>query len=58
MEAEQVLIVLWSCGDLDDGDGKAVGGRGEDGGSQSHVVLVQELCTKIVFRSVGPLIWV
>lgn len=30
MEAEQVFIVLWSCGDLDDGDGKAVGGRGED----------------------------
>lgn len=30
MEAEQVFIVLWRCGDLDDGDGKAVGGCGED----------------------------
>lgn len=30
MEAEQVFIVLWGCGDLDDGDGKAVGGCGED----------------------------
>lgn len=46
MEAEQVFIVLWSCGDLDDGDGKAVGGRGEDSWSQTHIVFIQELCTK------------
>lgn len=30
METEQVLIFLWRRGDLDDGNGKAVGGRGED----------------------------
>lgn len=30
MEAEQVFVVLWRSGDLDDGDGKAVGGCGED----------------------------
>lgn len=30
MEAEQVFVVLWRGGDLDDGDGKAVGGCGED----------------------------
>lgn len=30
MEAEQVFVVLRRGGDLDDGDGKAVGGCGED----------------------------
>lgn len=30
METEQVFVFLWSRGDLDDGDGEAVGGRGED----------------------------
>lgn len=30
METEQVFVFLWSCGDLDDGDGEAVGGCGED----------------------------
>lgn len=30
METEQVFILLWSRGDLDDGDGEAVGGRGKD----------------------------
>lgn len=33
METEQVLVLLRSRGDLDDGDGEAVGGRGEDGRS-------------------------
>lgn len=31
METEQVLVLLRSRGDLDDGNGEAVGGRGEDG---------------------------
>lgn len=30
METEQVFILLWSRGDLDDRDGEAVGGRRED----------------------------
>lgn len=30
METQQVLVFLWRCGDLDDGDGEAVGGRSED----------------------------
>lgn len=44
VEAEQVFVVLRRRGDLDDGDGEAVGGRGEDSRSQRHVVFVQELC--------------
>lgn len=46
VEAEQVFVVLWRRGDLDDGDGKAVGGCGEDSRSQRHIVFVQELCTR------------
>lgn len=30
MEAEKIFVVLRRRGDLDDGDGKAVGGCGED----------------------------
>lgn len=30
METEQVFILLRSSGDLDDGDGEAVGGGGEN----------------------------
>lgn len=30
METEEIFVFLWSRGDLDDGDGEAVGGRGED----------------------------
>lgn len=33
METKQVLVLLWSRGDLDDGDGETVGGRSEDGRS-------------------------
>lgn len=43
VKAEQVLLLLSRAGDLRDGDGEAVGGRGEHGGRQRHVVLVQEL---------------
>lgn len=50
MEAEQVFVVLRRGGDLDDGDGKAVGGRGEDSWSQCHIVFIQELCTKNSWR--------
>ena len=46
METEQVLVLLWSRGDLDDGDGEAVRGRGENGWRQRHVVFIQELCRK------------
>ena len=44
VEAEQVLVLLRGLGDLDDGDGEAVGGGREYSGGQRHVVLVQELC--------------
>lgn len=43
METEQVLVLLRGRGDLDDGDGEAVGGCSEDGGGQRHVVFIQEL---------------
>jgi len=46
VETEQVLVLLWRHGDLDDGDGEAVGGRGEDGRRQRHVVFIQIFWTK------------
>lgn len=44
METEQVFILLRRRGDLDDGDGEAVGGCGEDGRCERHIVFIQELC--------------
>ncbi len=46
METEQVFVFLWSRGDLNDGDGEAVGGRSKNGRSQCDVVFIQELCRK------------
>ena len=47
MEAEQELVLLRGPGDLDDGDGEAVGGRGKHSRGQGHIVLVQELWEQV-----------
>jgi hypothetical protein len=70
MEAEQVLLLLQSAGDLHYGDGEAVAGGSEHRRGQRHVLLLQELyrgdtvCNtlsvtdrvvgSLVVKSVGP----
>lgn len=44
MKAEQVLVLLWGAGHLNDGDGEAVRGGSEDCRGQRRIVLIQELC--------------
>lgn len=43
MEAEQVLLLLLSAGDLHYGDGEAVAGGSKHRRGQRHVLLIQEL---------------
>jgi hypothetical protein len=43
MEAEQVLLLLQSAGDLHYGDGEAVAGGSKHRRGQRHILLIQEL---------------